>query len=84
MSETCSTRPITRTEQKALEWASRRMKPGYWVDECYYVRSGQAIWFHGDHANACTCIEVPKSYVPFLPHQPKDGGHATTGGHNAD
>ena len=76
MSETCSTRPITRTEQKALEWASRRMKLGDWVDECHYVRSGQAIWFHGDHANACTCIEVPKSYVPFLPHQPKEGGHA--------
>lgn len=39
------------------------MEPGDHAGDCYYCRSGWAIYCSD---NACTCREVPKSYAPFL------------------
>lgn len=49
--------------QQARAWAERHMEPGDHAGDCYYCRSGWAIYCSD---NACTCREVPKSYAPFL------------------
>lgn len=56
------------SEEKALAWAEKNMRPDQYADECPYVASGWAIWqhWHGYEGDGCICKQVPASYAPFL------------------